>query len=79
MLKHYKQKQINKSRKYVEKIKALEVVKDINYKVAYLENSIMPSTLALDQSVFIPTYLGNKPEFANLNFKYTTLVASSSS
>jgi len=32
----------------VEEVKALEVVKDINYKVAHLEDSIMPSTLALD-------------------------------
>ena len=79
MLKRYKQKQINKSRKYVEEIKALEVVKDINCKVAHLEDSMMPSTLALDQSVFMPTYLGDKPKFANLDFKYTTLVASGSS
>ena len=36
------------SRKYIEKIKVLEIVKNINYKVIYLENSIISSTLVLD-------------------------------
>jgi hypothetical protein len=39
---------MNKSRKFVEKLEALEAVDKINYNISSLKEGLIPSTLALD-------------------------------
>lgn len=57
VLKRRKQQQVNKSRKFVEDIIALEAINTVNQEIGLLEDSIMPSTLALNQSAFMPSVL----------------------
>jgi hypothetical protein len=48
VLARQEQKLIDKSRKFVEEIKALEAAEDLNREVGVLKASIIPSTLGLD-------------------------------
>jgi hypothetical protein len=48
LLKRRKQLVVDKSSRFIEEIKALEAVEDINREVNLLEGSLMPRTSALD-------------------------------
>ena len=76
MLKRQEQRQIDKTGKFVEDIKALKAVKDINQEVAQLEGSLMPSSLALNQSAFMLSILEGDPNFLSFNNTETQAVSS---
>jgi vacuolar-type H+-ATPase subunit D/Vma8 len=48
LLKRRKQLVVDKSSYFIEEIKALEAIEDINYEVNLLESSLIPRTSALD-------------------------------
>ena len=77
LLKRRKQQQVDKTGKFVEDIKALKAVDGINYEVSYLKNRLMPGSLALDWSAFIPSALDSNPEFLLLDDTATQAVGSS--
>ena len=77
MLQRYKQQQVDKASQYIKDIKALKAVKGINWDVAQLEDGLMPGTLALDQSAFMPSVLEGDLGFPSL--KNTRAEAASSS
>jgi hypothetical protein len=63
VLKRREQQWVDESGKYVEDIEALEAVDEINREVAILEDGLMPGTLALDWSAFMPSFLEGDPGF----------------
>jgi hypothetical protein len=50
----------------VEELEALEAVNEINCNMLSLEEGLMPSTLALDWSAFMPSILEGNSEFNEL-------------
>ena len=76
MLKRYKQQQVDKAGKYIEDIKALKTVKDINQDVAQLEGGLMPSSLALNQSASMLSVLEINPNLLLFNNTKTQAVSS---
>jgi hypothetical protein len=66
LLKRRKQLVVDKSSRFVEKIKALEAVEDINREVNLLEGSLIPGTSALDWGAFMPSCLESNPGFDEL-------------
>lgn len=78
-LKRREQEWVDESGKFVEDIEALEAVEALNREVAYLEDGLMPGTLALDWGVFMPTFSGDDSEFAGLDYGGTAQVAGGSS
>jgi hypothetical protein len=50
----------------VEKLEALEAVNKINRDMLSLEEGLMPSTLALDWSAFMPSILKSNSRFNKL-------------
>ena len=60
-----KRELIDKLEKFIKEIKALQAAENINFKVSVLKSSLMPSTLALDQSTFSLTYLEGNSIFNN--------------
>jgi hypothetical protein len=63
MLKRREQQWVDGSGKYVEEIEALEAMEGLNRDVAQLEGGLMPGTLALDWSAFMPSALEGDPGF----------------
>ena len=63
MLKRKEQQQVDKADKFIEDIKALKAVKDIDQDVEQLEGSLIPSYLALNQSAFMQSVLEGDPGF----------------
>ena len=76
MLKRQEQQQIDKIGKFVEDIKALKAVKDINQEVAQLEGGLMPSSLALNQSAFMLSVLEGNPNILLFSDTKTQAVSS---
>jgi hypothetical protein len=66
LLKRRKQLVVDKSSYFIEEIKALEAVEDINREVNLLEGSLMPRTSALDWGAFMPSCLEGNPGFNKL-------------
>lgn len=63
LLKRREQQYVDDSGKYVEDIEALEAGESLNAEMRNLEEGMMPGTLALDWSAYMPTYLEGDPEF----------------
>lgn len=63
MLKRREQQLVDASGKYVEEIEALESLEAVNRDVGFLEEGLMPGTLALDWSAFMPSFLDGDPGF----------------
>ena len=76
MLQRQEQQQIDKAGKIVEDIKALKAVEDINQEVAQLEGSLMPSSLAPNQSAFMLSVLERNLNFLLFNNTKTQAVSS---
>jgi hypothetical protein len=66
LLKRREQLVVDKSSRFVEEIKALEAVEDINCKVNLLEGSLIPGTSALDWGAFMLSCLEGNPGFNEL-------------
>lgn len=77
MLKRREQQWVDEAGKFVEDIEALEAVEDINRDVAQLEGGLMPGSLALDWSAFMPSVLEGDPEFPSFDDTETRVVGSS--
>jgi hypothetical protein len=63
MLKRREQQLVDDSGKFVEEIEALEAAEAINREVSMLDEGLMPGSLALDWSAFMPSYLDGDPGF----------------
>ncbi len=77
LLKRREQQWVDESGKFVEEIEALEAVEGINRDVSQLEDGLMPGSLALDWSAFMPSVLEGDPGFPLLDDTATQAVGSS--
>ncbi|CAI6340399.1 unnamed protein product [Periconia digitata] len=62
-LKRREQQLMDDSGKFVEEIEALEALEGLNKDVGNLEDGLMPGTLALDWSSYMPSVLEGDPLF----------------
>lgn len=77
MLQRREKQWVDETGKYVEDLEALEAVEGINRDVAQLEGGLMPGSLALDWSAFMPSVLEGDPDFLSLDNTGTEAVGSS--
>jgi Na+-translocating ferredoxin:NAD+ oxidoreductase RnfC subunit len=77
MLQRREQQWVDEAGQYVEDIEALEAVEGINRDVAQLEEGLMPGSLALDWSAFMPSVLEGDPDFLSFEGTGTGAVGSS--
>lgn len=63
LLKRREQQYVDESGKFVEEIEALEAIDAVNRDMAVLEEGMMPGTLALDWSAYMPSVLEGDPSF----------------
>jgi Na+-translocating ferredoxin:NAD+ oxidoreductase RnfC subunit len=77
MLKRREQQWVDETGQYVEDIEALEAIEGINHDVAQLEDGLMPGSLALDWSAFMPSVLEGDPSFPSFEDTETRVVGSS--
>lgn len=77
MLQRREQQWMDETGKYVEDLEALEAVEGINRDVAQLEEGLMPGSLALDWSAFMPSVLEGDPGFPSFDDTATGAVGSS--
>lgn len=77
LLKRREQQWVDEAGKYVEDIEALDAVDGINRDVAQLEEGLMPGSLALDWSAFMPSVLEGDPEFPSFDDNEIGAVGSS--
>jgi hypothetical protein len=66
LLKRREQQWMDESGKFVEELEALEAVDEINRDMSSLEEGLMPGTLALDWSAFMPSILEGDSGFDEL-------------
>jgi chemotaxis regulatin CheY-phosphate phosphatase CheZ len=66
LLKRREQQWMDESRKLVEELEALEAVDEINRDMSSLEEELMPGTLTLDWSAFMPSILKGDSRFNEL-------------
>lgn len=64
LLKRREQQLVDESGRFIEEIESLEEAESLNREIANINNGLMPGTLALDWSAFMPSTLEGDPGFS---------------